>query len=40
MVYIEDTDLREIFKLVGEAFFKYWIVAATHSSAKSEATSS
>jgi hypothetical protein len=35
-----DTDLRVIFRLVGEAFFKYWIVLATHSSAKFEATCS
>jgi len=36
-LFLTDTDLREIFKLVGEAFFKDWIVAATHSSAKLEA---
>ena len=32
-----DTDLRVVFRLVGEAFFKDWIVAATHSAAKFEA---
>jgi len=34
-----DTALRVIFRLVGEAFFKDWIVAVTHSSAKFEASS-
>jgi hypothetical protein len=36
-LFLRDTDLRAIFRLVGEAFFKDWIVAATHSSAKFEA---
>ena len=35
-----DTDLRVVFRLVGEAFFKDWIVAVTHSSAIFEATCS
>jgi len=30
MSFSEDTDLRVIFRLVGEAFFKDWIVAVTH----------
>ena len=38
--FLMDTDLRVIFRLVGEAFFKYWIVLATHSSAVCEATCS
>ena len=39
-LFLGDTDLKEIFKLVGEAFFKDWIVAVTHSSAIFEATCS
>jgi len=38
--FLRDTDLREIFRLVGEAFFKDWIVAATHSSAEFEVSCS
>jgi hypothetical protein len=29
-LFLRDTDLRVIFRLVGEAFFKDWIVAVTH----------
>jgi hypothetical protein len=40
MVVFRDTDLREIFRLVGEAFFKDWTVAEIHSSPKLEASCS
>jgi len=35
-----DTALRVIFRLVGDVFFKDWIVAVTHSSANFKATCS